>query len=814
MTTAIQASYSSLVDEVLPGARLIKLKGFSRNNIDYQKAKTPVGKWQDSNPIEDNEINQWIKRDGWIGAVIPQERIIVDIDDSIQGEAVKGLLEAENVHHHCIKTPNGWQFIFEAKEEVTKEIKQITKFFTQIGAVVDTRTAEAGYIVFPTDNTESRYIVSKSLNKLDELPHYLKPVRSRESTKNKETQEYYEFPIPIRESGSRNDTLYKFAAHLKAWNVDPKEIIKSMELIYEHFLLDKTDFPLNELKNLSKSAVQWKPEPSKTTNFQLYLEEDGELTEETIIPMPFNIVGNALFKTVVRKVEGFEVEQQVMVSRMAPTILKELSNVERNSVHYEIAWKDRGREKREVVPASTIATKKDLLTLADSGFPCNDLNYKDLINYFDKYLAHNRLEQSQMVERLGHIKNAFIHPLDSQGVEIVPNDNGEKQILEAFQIAGTADTWKTEVFERIKNHPKVLFLVLSSLASVLLNDIKVSPFIVDLSGSTSQGKTTALQVARSVWGTEGLLNEWNATRVAIERKAGFLNSFPLYMDDTRKADERILQSIVYQFSGGRSKGRGSLKGSQREATWNNILISTGEVSLADYAAKAGGAAARVISLVDEPFETIKDIYFSELYEAIEKNYGAFGLEFLKQWNQHKEELIPEFYKFKEHYMKKAKGNEVVTRLSMYYAAVHFAGSVARKVLNLEMDLKLLDMLFDEMTEGNKAIDKPKQILEELLLQLDSGRKYIYNEYVSNEVRAVYKFDTICITPAYLKEFLGNEEKLIRKEWMKRGYTETCVSQGKEVDYKQVKKGFTKFRVVVVKKDFIDEMGLDFKEDVR
>ena len=37
-------------------------------------------------------------------------------------------------------------------------------------------------------------------------------------------------------------------------------------------------------------------------------------------------------------------------------------------------------------------------------------------------------------------------------------DHGEKQLLEAFEVKGTADTWKTEVFERVKQHPKAVFL--------------------------------------------------------------------------------------------------------------------------------------------------------------------------------------------------------------------------------------------------------------------------------------------------------------------------------------------------------------------
>lgn len=529
-------------------------------------------------------------------------------------------------------------------------------------------------------------------------------------------------------------------------------------------------------------------------------------------PLPFFVKGNALFKKIAKTVRGVEIEKEIMVSRIAPTISRELSNVEKNSVHYEIVWTDRGRERKEVVVAGAVATKKEMLTLADRGFPVNDLNYKDLIQYFDRYLTQNQLEQSKMVERLGHIKGKFIHPLESNGVEVVPTDIGERQLLEAFEVRGSVESWKKEIFDRIKEHPKVLFLILASFTSVILQDLKVSPFVIDLSSSTSQGKTTALQVARSVWGNEFMINEWNATKVSIERKAGFLNSFPLFLDDTRKADERVLKAVVYQFSGGRAKGRGSVRGSQTESTWRNILISTGEASLSEYAAKHG-AAARIISIEDQPFNETTPTYFSALYKALEHNYGAVGLEFLNDWQQHKDELLQEFAGIKEMYAASVLGDEVLVRLSLYHAAIHFTGIAVNRILGLGIDLSGIYKLFGEIAEENKSIDKPKQLLEEILLLLDSSRRDIYYRYPPNEMKALYKFDTLCLTPTFLKEYLGIDEKVIRREWLKRGYTEGCENEGRYVDYKLAKHVGSVFRVVVVNKEFIDRMGLDFKEEM-
>ncbi|WP_430788400.1 DUF927 domain-containing protein [Virgibacillus flavescens] len=533
---------------------------------------------------------------------------------------------------------------------------------------------------------------------------------------------------------------------------------------------------------------------------------------ESSVPKPFLVgTGDTLLE---RKEDKKGNVTTKLVSRKVPYVTKEFRNLERPQVLFEVIWKERNRMVKEVVPASTLAVKKELLELSNKGFSVNDNNTKDLINYFDQYLLLNNIEHHYAVERLGQINDKFIHPVITGDVEIITLDQGEKQLLDSFEVKGTSNGWIHEVFDRISDQPKALFMVLASFASVIIKDLKVPPFIVDLSGTTSQGKTTTLKVAASVWGNESLMSEWNATPISIERKAAYLNSYPLILDDTRKSKDSILQSIIYQFSGGRSKGRASLKGSQKEYTWSNILLSTGEVSLNEYTSNASGAAARVIPLVDEPLR--KDYEnIMRLHAGLENNYGSIGIDFLKMWVKYKKEAISEYQRIRNQYSSKARNNEVLNRLAGYYASVHLAGSMLEKYLFVDIKLDDLYTLFEDIAQENKAIDKPLQFLKNILIDLDSKRENIYYHLNPQQrgIKAIYKKKQkqLYLMPAYTLEFLGVEEKQTRREWTKRGMTISRDNNGRKVDYKLVSHRGKKFNVIPLNMECVLELGFDFEE---
>lgn len=418
-----------------------------------------------------------------------------------------------------------------------------------------------------------------------------------------------------------------------------------------------------------------------------------------------------------------------------------------------------------------------------------------------------------MVERLGHVEDDFIHPLLSESVKILPPDLGDKQTVEVFKIKGTADEWISEVFGKVRDHPKAVLMLLGSFTSVILNDLKLAPFIINLSGPTSFGKTTVLRGAASVWGSGHLVGECNITKVAAERKPAFFNSFPIILDDTMKADKRELERFVYNYSGGRSKGRGSIVGTQTEFTWNNLMLSTGETSLTEYAKQAGGAAARVLPIVGLPFEGVDHNFFTELYNALESYHGAIDLDFLKQWQDKKEVLIPMYKDFNSYFQKKANGNEVLGRIARHYAALIFTAHLLNDFFQMEININELTTLFDEIARENKAIDKPMQLLEAILSDLDADRLSIYGKYVpQGKIKALYLDGTLILLLAYIKEFLKTEQKAIRSEWLRRGISIGSMRNGNESDTKQYKHCGENYSGVAIKPEILKELQFDFSTE--
>lgn len=537
---------------------------------------------------------------------------------------------------------------------------------------------------------------------------------------------------------------------------------------------------------------------SKVENFE-------EVQERKTIG-PYNIKDEALFYRKEDKEGGYT---DVFVSRNTPYVKKKLIDMENGQIYYTIRFKDNNKYIERDIRASGLAQKSELIKLADSGLGVTDINARHLIGFIDYYIKEHDPVVEKVASRVGYINNQFVLP-GATDIRVVTS-GGLNEIVNSFKESGTLESYQEEVFSIIKGNSSAMFFLLTSLASPLLKHFDIDPFIVDLHGKTSQGKTTLLRLASSAWGTGNLVGEWNITKVALERKAAFLNNLPLLLDDTRKASPYVLKDAVYQFSGGKSKGRGNVNGIDEEITYKNIMLSTGEIALTEYNSEMAGIAARVIGISEV---NIKKDEFKPLYEGMKNNHGVIGNAFIKHFSND-----TKFYKqmmdvLEGRYYDKARGDDILTRIGRSFAVVHLAGLILNEINGFEFDVEnVLEDIYTPIADGsNTTYNKPKQLMIEFLEMLDSKRRNIkYDAHDDDkfaDTMAIFKHDGLYIPVAVIKEYLEKESNSIRKQWLEENYTHKY-STG---DTNPTKFDKSSIRCIKIPRDIYSKLGFDFDKE--
>lgn len=258
----------------------IRLRGYSRGNTDYRRAKQPVEQdWTHAaKALSDDEIAGHTQQGGWIGLIVPMGYIVVDVDRIDHYQHLLQNLLAYGSKSIAITTPGGGQFLFKDTGRVKT---QGVRIITAGGMLVDYRLAGKGQIVMPTGNTEGRYIEHMDED-IGEMPLSFLPVRAFKKGKDEDSL----LPVPITE-GQRDDTLFRHAGRLREWNAKHElklgrnEIISVMQEV-NHLLCDP---PMDDrtVQDKVKSALSY-PTASKTTeqirnapDYPYFVDENGYL---------------------------------------------------------------------------------------------------------------------------------------------------------------------------------------------------------------------------------------------------------------------------------------------------------------------------------------------------------------------------------------------------------------------------------------------------------------------------------------------------------------------------------------------------------
>lgn len=225
----------------------------------------------------------------------------------------------------------------------------------------------------------------------------------------------------------------------------------------------------------------------------------------------------------------------------------------------------------------------------------------------------------------------------------------EHAIHDDFAQKGSLDDWINNVSLLCCGNKMLILSVCSALAGPLLKIAKLQDVGgggIHLMGDSGRGKTTALQIASSAWGSPKFLRTWRATSNGLEATAASRNDTFLALDECGESEPDETGVIVYAVSNGVGKQRARRTGGAREAArWRIVVLSSGECSIGIHMSESGkrikaGQQARLLDVPATNFEfglfqnlhgyATGRAFADNLKQASEKYYGNLGIAFIQK----------------------------------------------------------------------------------------------------------------------------------------------------------------------------------------
>ena len=258
---------------------------------------------------------------------------------------------------------------------------------------------------------------------------------------------------------------------------------------------------------------------------------------------------------------------------------------------------------------------------------------------------------------------AFVMPNQTLGGDDIVYQS-EHAIHEAYTQKGSLGQWRNEVAKPCQGNPILVLALCAAFAGPLLlpaRQQKAGGAGIHLVGDSSQGKTTALEVAASVWGGPDFRRTWRATANGLEATAASQNDSALILDEISECDPKEIGSIIYALANGVGKQRAARTGGARQAAqWRIMLLSSGEKTLSGHMSEGGRQvkAGQEARLLDVPatgraygvFDSLNGYsdgrtLADTLKQATSNQYGWAGPAFIKALLQRESDLPAEYALF-------------------------------------------------------------------------------------------------------------------------------------------------------------------------
>jgi len=213
---------------------------------------------------------------------------------------------------------------------------------------------------------------------------------------------------------------------------------------------------------------------------------------------------------------------------------------------------------------------------------------------------------------------------------------------------GKLKGWQDGVAACAADNPVLMIALSAAFAGPLLKPCGAESGGLHLFSGSSEGKTTVLRAAASVWGNPAdgkHVRSWNTTANGLEGVAELFNDNALVLDEINQADPRDVGKIVYAIGNEAGKSRADRTGAARAtASWRCLLLSSGEKSIVTIMASVNqrANAGQQVRVLDVPVKRQFGVYdhlrgfadgvalSNSIVAAAKENYGLAGRAYLEK----------------------------------------------------------------------------------------------------------------------------------------------------------------------------------------
>lgn len=203
-------------------------------------------------------------------------------------------------------------------------------------------------------------------------------------------------------------------------------------------------------------------------------------------------------------------------------------------------------------------------------------------------------------------------------------------IESALSVSGSLANWRENVAALADGNSRLVFALSIAFAGPLVRLAGEDGGGIHVRGQSSCGKSTALNLAASVWGKPSdVVRQWRCTTNGLEGVAALHNDNVLILDELSQIRPEDAGEAAYMLGNGQGKTRASKTGTARPALqWRLLFLSAGEESLSALMAQGNkrSTAGQEIRLADIPADAGKSMgLFEDLHGYATPNEMAQAL---------------------------------------------------------------------------------------------------------------------------------------------------------------------------------------------